>query len=100
MVSEKSVSKKLVELILEQGFMISVNDGEEFVVKNSTDQKVICKALGSTEEDFLHVRDGEGKKVGFLWLVYGNAPDELVADYTANPLLDNIVNALDTWLGK
>lgn len=41
--------------------------------------------LGHTDNDEIELYDGAGF-VGWLWLVYGNGPGELIADHTDNEL--------------
>ena len=64
---------------------LSVNDGEEWTVQQSTDRKEIVSALATTGEDIIRLyKDGE--RAGFFLLVYGNAEDgsELIADHADN----------------
>ena len=82
---EAVVAKRLIRIILERGYMVSINDGEEWTVELSTDRKEILPALATTGEDIIRLyKDGE--RVGSLWLVYGNAEDgsELIADHADN----------------
>lgn len=72
---ETAVLEHLLSVILAKGWHISVNDGEEWVVRKSRDQGLISKALGSTGEDTLRIRDDEGQHVGTIWLIYGNGYD-------------------------
>ena len=78
----------LVDAILARGHAITVHDGEAFAVKRSSDRNTILDALASTEADTLIVRDANGTKLGSFFLVYGNGPDELIADYTFNPFCE------------
>jgi hypothetical protein len=82
---EAAVVKRLVRIVLERGYMVSINDGEEWTVTLSTDRNEILSALATTGEDIVRLyKDGE--RAGSLWLVYGNAEDgsELIADHTDN----------------
>lgn len=75
-------ARKIVRLALAAGLSVSVHDGEEWTVNKSTDHMAILAALATTESDTLRFRLN-GKKVGVMLLVWGNAADgsELVADY-------------------
>jgi hypothetical protein len=92
---EATVARKLIRIILDKGYAISVFDGEEWVVKVSTDRKAIIRAVGSTGEDLIRIREFD-KHVGSFWLVYGNADDgsELIADHTDNELCNEIWSEL------
>lgn len=82
---EVAVVKRLVRVILERGYMVSINDGEDWTVNLSTDRNEILSALGTTGEDIIRLyKDGE--RAGSIWLVFGNADDgsELIADHTDN----------------
>lgn len=83
---EAAVARRLVRKAIEAGYKLSVNDGEEWTVKGSTDRKAVLEALASTGADTIRVRTMEGAKVGDLNLIYQNGPgDELIADYSDNP---------------
>lgn len=91
---EAAAARKLVDLILDKGWSISVNDGEEWTVKRSSDRKAILSALCTTGEDTLGLHEADGCRIGVLLLVWGNSAPELVADYSDNPE----INALwDEW---
>lgn len=76
---------KIVSLAIERGFSVGVNDGEETVLTNSKDVETILKVLFSTDEDYLlFYREGETNHFGWVWLLYGNGPDEVVSDYSTN----------------
>jgi len=89
--AEKAVAGKIIDRALAKGYSISVNDGGAWVVKRSTKRKEIYDALASTDSDLLKIRDASGKNLGCIYLVWGNAPDELVNDYTDNPEIAELV---------
>ncbi len=69
------------------GFVVSTQDGEEWVVIRSRDEAEILASLGSTGEDRIAVMTPERVKVGTFWLVWGNSDngEELIADWSWNP---------------
>jgi hypothetical protein len=81
---EAHVARRIVRECLKTGYSLSVYDGEEWTVKRSTSFKTVCDALATTGEDYLRIFRQDGKRIGTLILVYGNAPDgcELVSDYS------------------
>jgi len=100
LIGEGKVARKLVQQALAAGYVISVNDGEEWVVKKCADERTIMAALASTDGDTLVIRNpadkttnNVGAKIAAVQLIYGNAPEELIADYSA-PDLD----AFAEWL--
>lgn len=71
--NEKRIVGKLVTDFLEQGIGITVNDGEETVLLNSTDPDAIYAALGSTGQDNIYVMISGKRK--WISLVWGNDVD-------------------------
>ena len=77
-IDERIVATQLVDALLRRGIKVTVNDGEEEVVTDSTSRAEILEALNTTDED--HVGGG-----GFaFWLLWGNGGDGLIADYYYN----------------
>lgn len=53
--------------------------------------------LIACDECSLFVRNPDGKRL-WVYLVFGNSPGELVADYTCDPILDSVTTAhYDAW---
>jgi hypothetical protein len=78
---EARIARKIVKDALANGWTISVNDGEEWVVKRSTDSRAILEAMCSTDSDVLRLRDASGEAIGNIWLVWGNDED-LISDHS------------------
>jgi hypothetical protein len=47
--------------------------------------------LGHCDDEWLIVSNADGKRIGAIYLVYGNDPDEVVADCTDKPEILEIV---------
>jgi hypothetical protein len=81
--------------LLSAGYEISIDNGaEENELNNSRDENEIMRSLFACDEEVLIVRRvGEREDTpatrGFVRLVYGNSPEEVVCDYSMN--LDAIV---------
>ena len=109
MSTEKTVAAKLVAAAIASGYCLSVNDGEMWTVKRSTNKAAILAALETTGEDIIRVRhmwteindnDVVGDIsliVGDIILIWGNAPDgsELFADHTDNPVMAALIAKAD-----
>ena len=89
--------------------ILSVNDGEEDIpiISNSgsrAERIEAAEAIVAVDESWLRI-GREGKLRGTIYIVLGNEPDELVADYSANtedmmPLIEAAVEAhRDMWEG-
>lgn len=76
---ERLIVKQVVADLLKAGYTISVQDGEEITLKQSTDRKAIMAALATTGEDRLFVYK-PNCKASFVYLIWGNGCD-LIADY-------------------
>lgn len=89
---ERKVARALVNAMLESGFTISVNDGEEWTVKNSTSTTEVIHALCTTGEDYVRARYKDGTVVGTFILIWGNDPDgsELIADHADNEACERL----------
>ena len=80
---ERAIAERLVTDAIAQGYQVSVNDGEAWVVRRSTDSKAIMATLFSTDEDYIRIRkDGEESSVGTFTLVYGNDGWDVIADWS------------------
>jgi hypothetical protein len=53
---EKLIAKQCIADLLAAGWLVSVNDGEETTVLDSTDPETILAAMFTTDEDYLYVR--------------------------------------------
>lgn len=89
---EAAAARKLVKMALARGWSISINDGDEWTLKRSTDQQAILHAMCSTGEDYLMFRQADGSRVGWTFLVWGNSAPELICDYSSNPDIDALWN--------
>jgi len=77
--NEKLIVGKLVADLLAAGYKLTVYDGEEYVLKASTDAAAIFKALSSTDMDRLYTHDAANKN-SWVLLVWGNDCD-VISDY-------------------
>lgn len=89
---ESTAASKLIDVLLAYNRTISVHDGECWTVVNSTNRAFILDAMATTEMDTLKIREADETFIGTMLLVYGNAPDELVADHSDNPITEELWN--------
>jgi hypothetical protein len=88
---ERFVVKQIVGRALDKGYLLSVYDGEEYPIMHSDDPEAVMAELGHCDEDWLQVANEDRKRIGVIFLVYGNDPDEVVADCTDKPEILEIV---------
>ena len=102
---ERPVITALITALLDKGYKLAVNDGEEYVSKRTRKLTTIRPALGGTGEDWLMVFDPVTKeRVGYFYLIYNNGsegcPMIVIADYgwsspKAEEDFESIWNTLD-----
>jgi hypothetical protein len=90
----------LIQYTLHAGHMISVWDGEEWQVSNSTSYKAIKDAIDSVEESQLRIKDNTGKEIGWALIIDQGQPDETVSDYTCTPFMTGWDEAYDAATNK
>ena len=92
-------TKSLINRLLKNGFIIISGDNgeDEFAYNGKGKMAEFLDELLACDEAHLYVQNSEGKNKQ-LFLVLGNSPGELVADYTVDPLLDKVTTEhCDTW---
>ena len=88
---ERFVVKQIVGRALDKGYLLSVFDGEEYPIRHSDDAEAVMAELGHCDEEWLQVANADRKRIGAIFLVYGNDPDEVVCDYTDKAEIEEIV---------
>lgn len=80
---EKRIAGKAASALIGAGYSVTINDGEEDVVTESTNVDDILERMFSTDEDIMiAVKDGKG--VGWVRFIYGNDGWDVINDYTTN----------------
>lgn len=79
---EDEIIRLLVTQLLNAGYVISVDDGEEITVVRSDDIGLITESMKTTDEDYLYCHTETGLYRGFVRLVYGNCEWEVICDYS------------------
>jgi hypothetical protein len=80
---EQKVIEAAIRAAIADHCRISVFDGESNPVKDSIDVPQIIAGLGHCDEEWVILETSIGnRRVGSLYLVYGNDPDEVIADYS------------------
>lgn len=91
---EAKIVRRVIRDALAAGYLLSVSDGEEVVVRRSRQPRNLFAHMMTTDSDTLilvrhstaqEIASGDKpfKRVGWVQFVYGNGPDVL-SDYTTN----------------
>ena len=94
---ERSVIRKTIRDILAshgETYSISVYDGEQIAISKSRDIDLIMDNIGQCDEEWLHVFAGE-RKLGYVYLVYGNDGWDVLADSSANAELVSLMTGAE-----
>ena len=82
---EWAIISAFVTDAIRSGCQVNVFDGEETVLRGSTDLKEIRAALFSVDEETIRFYDRQtGHRVGFVHLTHGNGGWDVVQDYSDN----------------
>ena len=80
---EEVIVHSLVDHCLAAGYSLSVDDGgDNLALEKSTSREEILDALMNTSQDTVLVYDSQGKKLGFVDLVYGNEGWSVMSDWS------------------
>ncbi|EJG5711709.1 hypothetical protein NAE02_002514 [Salmonella enterica] len=81
---ERAIAREAIKGLLADDFKISVFDGEQTTLKDSTDAAAIEAAMFTTDEDQLHVAHQHVDEKGWVLFIYGNDGHDVIADHTTN----------------
>ncbi len=82
---EKVIARRVILDLLHAGFTLNVNCGDEDdeLPEPSNKAKTVLDAMFAADEDWLLVFQ-DGKRIGWVYFVYGNDGWDVVSDYTVN----------------
>lgn len=85
---ERKVVRRTVRTLLAAGYAITVNNGEDAPIRRSKSINAIMAEVQACDEEWLHVlrqdETGAWKRIGTIFLVYGNSGPEVIADYSTS----------------
>lgn len=112
---EQTISLAAAKALLNAGYLLGVNDGEETTLRYSRDIEAVKQALFTTDEDYLLVWDDadqddplnaaandDPRPDYWVRLVYGNDGWDVISDYSVSlelylgdgSIVQNLSNAL------
>lgn len=93
---EQLIARKTLQTLIDAGYLVTVNDGEDDVVKDSNQVEICLAAMFSTDEDFLKVKPdttpgavfknppAQPLTKGWIRFIYGNDGWDVINDHTVN----------------
>ncbi len=81
---EHQIVTQIITDVLKAGYRITVDNGEDDVIRSSTDADAVLAALNSTDEDTLNLSRDNNVYLAWVHLVYGNDGHDVINDYTVN----------------
>jgi hypothetical protein len=88
----EQIATALVDNAVNDGFIISINNGKETIVNRSRNSGEIINAMFHTETDTLTL-NVEERRVGFITLTYDNERNghNVISDHTDAPHINRLV---------
>jgi len=80
---ERKIARRLILDGLAAGYTITVDNGEEQVLRQSTKCKAILDAMFSVDDERL-IFHKDGEHIGWVWFVYGNDGWDVISDYSVS----------------
>ena len=89
---DEQIANALVDNAVNDGFLISVNDGGKTIVNRSRNGAEIIKAMFRTNMDTLTL-NVEERRVGMITLIYGNGRNglDVIGDHTDIPHINRLI---------
>lgn len=98
---EADILARTVRALIADGYLVSLNDGDETTVTDSSNAEELIAAAFTTDEDRLYARKPDGGRQSWIWFVYGNSGYDVISDYTTDleEVLRPILSYADTLEG-
>lgn len=101
---DRLVANALIRRLLKDDMRISIHDGEEWMLKQSTDRKEILETMSQTGEDTVRARTADGEHVADFYLIYHNGSEQepmvTISDTSANYYADSVWDELEAKFNK
>lgn len=101
---DRLAANALIRRLLKDDMLISIHDGEEWMVKQSTNRKEILETMSQTGEDTVRARTKDKKHVADFYLIYHNGSEKepmcTICDTSSNEYADSVWNELEAKFNK
>lgn len=88
---EHAIVKKLIEDAIALGYMVSHSNGEYYTIKLSQDVDAIMAEINQCDEERLVFRDGNGERIGSVFLAFGNDGHDVICDHSSGERMEAIL---------
>jgi hypothetical protein len=88
---ERLIVKKICDDAIAKGYLVSLHDGECFVVKRTRDVTKIMENMMATDEEQLWIRSATGEYLGHVFLVYGNSGWDVINNHSDNAAINDLL---------
>jgi len=99
---ERRIARKVIEEGKKLGYSFNVNNGgdENELPQPSRTTKTVLDAMFATDDEHLLFYK-DGKRVGWVWFIYGNGNGglDVISDYTTNldPVMPEVNKLVDSY---
>jgi len=92
---ERLIIERILKAAIDASMKVTVSDGEDETLVDSSDLKEIGYHVGSSDETIIKLTDdalpGASKRVGWMLFIHGNGIDVL-SDYSANARTESLAD--------
>ena len=101
---DRLAANALIRRLLKDGMKISIHDGEEWMLKQSTNRKEILETMSQTGEDTVRARNADKEHVADFYLIYHNGSEQepmvTISDHSYNDYANDVLQELETKFNK
>ena len=101
---DRLAANALIRRLLKDDMLISIHDGEEWMLKKSKDRKEILETMSQTGEDTVRARTADGEHVADFYLIYHNGSEKepmvTISDHSYNDYANSVWDDLEAKFNK
>jgi hypothetical protein len=98
---EERIVSMIIDSILSSGYTLRVHDGELWASSVHDTKEQHMASIRTTDADFIVVFSPNTKKrIGMIYLVYGNGGYDVICDHTDNMEINDILAEVFAWIDE
>ena len=101
---DRLAANALIRRLLKDDMLISIHDGEEWMLKKSKDRKEILETMSQTGEDTVRARTTDGEHIADFYLIYHNGSEQepmvTISDHSYNDYANSVWDELEAKFNK